>query len=222
MSIGNSHLISVKPVSWRPKWTQLHSAMQELTSFPVWAEQYYTTPLQPYPFYIIVMHFPSGPTVLSITLVYPASFWPKLLLLIHDGCLSSFVRMVSMQPLSQLSKCCRSRKCIQWYIPVRAIFAIFYLFFYQFYQGHLGLQTMTKRQRTHLLSARSSAITRRHLQAPWWLLLCMLLVSAHKKCLVQYVLVPIFLCCSTILWLELSFSIEQFPSYTASKIRKCQ
>ena len=112
-------------------------------------------------------HRPSGPTVLSITLVYPASFWPKLLLLIHDGCLSSFVRMVNMQPLSQLSNCCRSRKCIQWHIPVHAIFAVFYLFFYQFYQGHLGLQTKTRRQRTHLLSARSSAITRRHLQAPW-------------------------------------------------------
>ena len=34
------------------------------------------------------------------------------------------------QPLSQKSNCCRSRKCIQWHIPVHAIFFyIFYLFF---------------------------------------------------------------------------------------------
>ena len=34
-----------------------------------------------------------------------------------------------LQPLSQRSNCCRSRKCIRWHIPVHEIFAVFYLFF---------------------------------------------------------------------------------------------
>ena len=35
-----------------------------------------------------------------------------------------------IQPLSQWSNCCRSRKCILWHIPVHAIFAaVFYIFF---------------------------------------------------------------------------------------------
>ena len=55
-----------------------------------------------------------------------------------------------IQPLSQRSNCCRSRKCIRWHIPMHAIFAVFFIYFsYLFYLGHLsllGLQTKTRRQ----------------------------------------------------------------------------
>ena len=53
----------------------------------------------------------------------------------------------SLQPLSQRSNCCRSRKCIRWHIPVHAIFAVFYLFFLLGHLSLLGLQTKTRRQR---------------------------------------------------------------------------
>ena len=62
-------------------------------------------------------------------------------------------------------------------------------FSYLFYLGHLsllGLQRPEDRA-TLLLSAHSSPITRRHSRAPRQALLCMLLVSAHKKRLTQEV-----------------------------------
>ena len=40
------------------------------------------------------------------------------------------LQLASLQPLSQRSNCCRSRKYIRWHIPVHAIFAVFYLFFF--------------------------------------------------------------------------------------------
>ena len=54
-----------------------------------------------------------------------------------------------LQPLSQRSNCCRSRKCIRWHIPVHAILPFFIYFSYLFYLGHLSLlghQTKTRRQ----------------------------------------------------------------------------
>ena len=69
-------------------------------------------------------------------------------------------------------KCCRSRKCILWHIPVHAIFAVFYLFFLLVLcRPSFTSRTPNKDQKTEelfydrgtlLLSARSSPITRRH------------------------------------------------------------
>ena len=50
-------------------------------------------------------------------------------------------QIVSYQPLSQRSNCCRSRKCIQCHIPVHAIFAVFY----QFILSVLSMSSFTSR-----------------------------------------------------------------------------
>ena len=55
----------------------------------------------------------------------------------------------SISQPSKTYKCCRSRKCIRWHIPVHAIFAGFIYFSYLVYLGHLSLlghQTKTRRQ----------------------------------------------------------------------------
>ena len=69
-------------------------------------------------------------------------------------------------------------------------FLPFIYFSYLLYLGHLsllGLQTKPEDRATLVRSARSSPITWGHSWAPWQPLLCMLLTSAHKKCLAQKV-----------------------------------
>ena len=67
-------------------------------------------------------------------------------------------------------------------------FCLFFIYFsYLFYLGHLLLLGLQEDRVTLLFSARSSPTTQRHSWAPWQALLCMLLASAHRKCLAQKV-----------------------------------
>ena len=95
--------------------------------------------------------------------------------------------------VQNMYKHCRSRKYIQWYIPVHAIFAIFYLLFLpvlsrpSFTYRDSKQRPEDRETLLHVHSAHSSPITRRHSWAPWRPLLCMILASDHKKCLTQKV-----------------------------------
>ena len=77
----------------------------------------------------------------------------------------------------QIQDACRSRKSILGHIPI---------FIFLSYLGHPLLQRPEDRV-TLPLSFRSSPITQRRSWAPRWTFLCMLLASAHKKCLMQKV-----------------------------------